>query len=402
MKDYYLILGIPQNASSLEIRSAFKEKALLYHPDRNPGDPNAEEIFKSINEAYQILGKPIARQQYDYRVAQAQTRPQYKARPRPPYPPRPVYNYHTFEWEYKRGYPHTKTYVFDKKYFHHQILAFVIFGLIAAAILTGSRVSGYFKNLEHSKILAQQEQMHHQAQAYFTEGKPQQALEIMKSLIKANPFETEYKDGGEQMVIQLRDEGQQMLAEKHFMKALLNFNLVKKYQRYQSLDIWLQIAECYLGMGESLKAFKTMEYVHIREPHDMQLVLQMGIILMDSLNQPREAMQYFEKGKERFKSIQQSKYGKAYPIIMKADEVPKVYSDLFLQCARANIYENDFNKALGDSKWAVFLKNDNPEAFYYRGLCYLQLGDSKKACGDFKEAIKKNLPDRLSAKISKC
>ncbi|HLR47250.1 MAG TPA: DnaJ domain-containing protein [Deinococcales bacterium] len=51
-KDYYSILGVPKTATRQEIRSAFRKAAAANHPDRNPDDPEAEERFKEINEAY--------------------------------------------------------------------------------------------------------------------------------------------------------------------------------------------------------------------------------------------------------------------------------------------------------------------------------------------------------------
>ncbi|HPH95301.1 MAG TPA: J domain-containing protein [Anaerolineaceae bacterium] len=64
-KDYYKILGVPQNASDAEIKRAYRKLAMTYHPDRNPGDRAAEEKFKEINEAYQVLGDAERRSRYD-------------------------------------------------------------------------------------------------------------------------------------------------------------------------------------------------------------------------------------------------------------------------------------------------------------------------------------------------
>lgn len=64
-KDYYEILGLEKGASDDEIKKAFRKLALQYHPDRNAGDKEAEEKFKEINEAYQVLSDPQKRSQYD-------------------------------------------------------------------------------------------------------------------------------------------------------------------------------------------------------------------------------------------------------------------------------------------------------------------------------------------------
>lgn len=63
--DYYAILGVSPEASPEEIKKAFRKLALETHPDRNPGDPAAEERFKKINEAYGVLSDPEKRAEYD-------------------------------------------------------------------------------------------------------------------------------------------------------------------------------------------------------------------------------------------------------------------------------------------------------------------------------------------------
>ncbi len=64
-KDYYKILGVERSAKDTEIKKAYRKLALKYHPDRNPGDKTAEEKFKEINEAYQVLSDSQKRGRYD-------------------------------------------------------------------------------------------------------------------------------------------------------------------------------------------------------------------------------------------------------------------------------------------------------------------------------------------------
>ena len=66
VKDLYKTLGVSENASKDEIRKAFRKLAVKYHPDRTKGDKKAEERFKEINEAYQVLSNEEKRKQYDY------------------------------------------------------------------------------------------------------------------------------------------------------------------------------------------------------------------------------------------------------------------------------------------------------------------------------------------------
>ncbi len=64
-KDYYQILGIPKSAEEREIKKAYKRLAMKYHPDRNQGDKSAENKFKEIKEAYEILINEEKRSAYD-------------------------------------------------------------------------------------------------------------------------------------------------------------------------------------------------------------------------------------------------------------------------------------------------------------------------------------------------
>src|SRR5437868_13328650 len=64
-RDYYEVLGVERNATAEEVKRSYRKLAVQFHPDKNPGDPTAEEKFKELGEAYDILMDADKRAAYD-------------------------------------------------------------------------------------------------------------------------------------------------------------------------------------------------------------------------------------------------------------------------------------------------------------------------------------------------
>ncbi|MFA7107236.1 MAG: DnaJ domain-containing protein, partial [Candidatus Izemoplasmatales bacterium] len=64
-RDYYEVLGVDKGASEQEIKKAYRQKAIQFHPDKNPGDKASEDKFKEAAEAYEVLSNAEKKQRYD-------------------------------------------------------------------------------------------------------------------------------------------------------------------------------------------------------------------------------------------------------------------------------------------------------------------------------------------------
>jgi curved DNA-binding protein CbpA len=383
MRDFYEVLGISRNAQPGEIKAAFKRLAKIYHPDRNPANKDAEEIFKSINEAYHVLINPVKKSQYDLRlrglaIAYQET-PNWEEQKRRRY----------YQWQKAQE----SRYRFDKNYFKIQGLAFLVFLIIAGFCFSIIHTAHYYVRRQQLERMRINDQMLTQVNGLFGEGKFSDAFTLIKNLETDDPLEYRYGFARDSLIDALRKQADLEFRLKDFNAAVSHYMILKEHEhpvRFETLEN-MSVCQYYLGnFEESMQALK---HLHNQEPYNLSLIYQIGIINLEKLNDPEQALQYFTLGKKLFKHNLSHVYGDAFQIVMNPSDAPDIYYYIFMARAQANIKLKNYKEAITDCNWAIFLRRDQAEPYYYRALASINKREFNNVCDDLTKSAQLGQPD---------
>ena len=315
MRDFYEVLGISRAEQGDEIKTAFKRLAKLYHPDRNPGNKEAEEMFKSINEAYHTLINPVKKTQYDFRLRglaltyheDVTTREEIRKR-------------RYYQWQRAQNSP----YRFDKNYYKIQGLAFLVFLIIAGFAFTIIHTAHYYVQKQYLEKFRMNSEMIAQVNTLFEDGKFNEAFHLIKNLEADDPLEYRYGFAKDSLISELRAKADRSFESKNFAEAVSLYMILKDHEhpvRIETLEN-LSLSQYYLGnFAESIQALK---HLHNQSPYNLALVYQIGMINLEKLDNPEEELQYFTLGKKLFKENLSHVYGDAFQIVMKPNDAPDI------------------------------------------------------------------------------
>jgi tetratricopeptide (TPR) repeat protein len=365
----YQLLEIPVTANQTQIRSAYKRLAFKYHPDLNPGNAVAEELFKRINEAYHILADPVKKARYDARLHSSRNRSKagpYRSAPRP-----------VFRQE--------ATYRFDKQYFRIQGLTFLTFLVIAGFCFGVIELTNYFK---HQADLAREQEQHAQAAevlALYHTGKIAEAFSRIQELRQANPVTFSFITTHDSLLTLLRTKADEQITNGAYEEALHFLNHLEKYQP-KRVDLLGKIAECHIKLENYPAAIGYLQQLLYVRPNHLEVLHQLGQLYLENLHQPAEALLYLSEAKQLFKAHLMRIYGEAYEVIMDPAEVPELYVNLFVLRARANEELGNQQEAFQDWTWAIHLRPASAELHYRRALIGNRLGMTEQVCSDLRQA----------------
>lgn len=379
MADYYEVLGLNRNADSTQIRTAYKRLAMQYHPDRNPGNYQAEELFKVVNEAYHILSDPLKKSRYDSRLNSQQTSTAYTE----------AYWHEMQRRKYARWqHAQKKRYVFDKNYFRIQGLAFLVFLIMSGICFGIIHTTNYYIALQYEEKRQQNRQLVMEVNALFGAGKIDEAITRIIDLHKKEPLEFQFSNARDSLVNELRNQAEDKFTMEKFDEALVLLNHLKKYELLPRLETLRKISVCEYNLGAYESALQSFKQLHNQQPWNLELVFQIGNINYQHLDNKDEALYYYTLGKRIFKENLSSVYGEAFEVVMDPKDAPDIYFEIFMARSHVNMDLKNYSEAEKDLNWAIFLRPLQPEPYKLRALAKVKSRNYSLLCKDLDQARK--------------
>ncbi|HEY4653108.1 MAG TPA: DnaJ domain-containing protein [Cyclobacteriaceae bacterium] len=376
MINYYAILDIDRNANSTEIRAAYKRQAMVYHPDRNAGEKEAEEHFKMVNEAYHVLSDSLKKAKYDSWLD--------------PHTPDQFSDEYWREVRKRRYYAYrraqTSTYRIDRDYYQVQALAFLVFLLLSGLCFAMIHTVNYFIDLRQASEWRENSLHLKQVNALFDAGHFNEAFSMIKGLRKDEPLEFRFMFAQDSLLSELRQRAEREFNNKNFEDASHYYTILGKEENPVRMETLQKIASCqyYLGnFGESLHPLK---HLLNQQPWNLDLVYRIAMINLDNLDNKREALHYLTMGKRLFKKNLTEVYGAAFEVVMDPSDVPEIYYYIFIARAKANIGLQNYTEAITDCNWAVTLRSNKAEPYHLRAISKFRNSRYRSGCEDLTRA----------------
>jgi curved DNA-binding protein CbpA len=374
--NYYAILDIDRNASSTEIRAAYKRQAMIYHPDRNAGDKEAEEKFKMVNEAYHVLSDPIKKAKYDSWLD-------------PGTPDEFSYEYWR-EVRKRRYYAYrraqTFSYRIDRDYYRVQALAFLVFLLLSGLCFAMVHTVNYIIDLRQAEQWRENSRQLARVNALFDAGQFNEAFTVIKDLKKEEPFEFRFTFTQDSLLAELRRKADQEFNNKNFEKAAHYYTILGNEESPVRMETLQKIASCQYYLGKYDESLNPLKQLLNQQPWNLDLVYQIAMINLENLDNKEEALHYLTMGKKLFKQNLTEVYGSAFEVVMDPKDVPDIYYYIFIARAKANLGLQNYAEAITDCNWAITLRGANPEPYHLRAMSKFKSSRYRSGCEDLSKA----------------
>jgi tetratricopeptide (TPR) repeat protein len=395
--DYYQILGLHKTATSTQIRTAFKRLAMQYHPDRNPNNPMAEEIFKQVNEAYHILSDPLKKARYDSRFYTYETQSSTQAAEE--------------HWrEVKRRQqqahrqyapPQERTYTITGNYFKIQGLAFVVFLVMSGISFGIIHVASFFFNAYQESIHEENRLKAKEVTALFGSGRIDEAITQINHLYKTAPMDV-FRNTHDSLVNEIGHMANQNFASRNFKQALYYYQFFKKYQGHGQTGTLEKIAACQYNTALYTDALQTLKQLHSEKPWSLELIYEIAKLNLNHLQDTTQAMFYYNLGEKNFRDNMEKIYGEAFMVMMDPKDVPELYYEIFIAKARTELLLKDYKETEPDLELAIYVRPSRPEGYAVRAQLNIERQRYKTVCSDLRKAKELGASDITELQAKYC
>jgi curved DNA-binding protein CbpA len=374
----YSILELPVFSDTTEVKKSFKRLALKYHPDINKTDDSAEEKFKRINQAYQILSDEAKKRRYDGILRYQINKPQSLKKA-------PSYKYKTTpNYAYKQTpKPKRKTSLI------YNALAIGLFGIgmILFQVITEINKKRLENNYENSIEL--RAELIDKSKKAFERGELRNAMSLL-SQIKFNTSDKDLYDLKQRYLHFSDSLSNELVLRDHFDSALNYLDFLIEYRVKVDESVYKRISKCYRLKGQHNNAIDLMQRLIMVNPNHLVAHKELAKIYQYDLGDYQTSLGHYEKATKIIVKNYVDYYGKAYIAIINPNNHSDGDVEVFLEKSKIYYNINEIDSSLYSSRWAAFLEPSNAEAHLIQGLCWLKKGENYKACSAFEKANQSN------------
>lgn len=416
MSTFYEILGINKTASKEEIKKAFKKLAVMYHPDKNLGNPHSEEKFKQVNQAYQILKDPLKRRAYDQRLEYLEfmirnrtaqntrsttsttANPSTTAYTRNPYQsPRHQTTYTKTYTSYnprqraRKGPAQQRSTQKEDRIFITQISLFI-------ALFFGIALYAYFNT--HNEFMVEKEgvnwtkiksskELYKEVQEKVRSENYIAAYENLKTLDFEYPVSVERDKASYFLAFNLWKNAQRAMQNEDYDKAITLLALLREFRL---------IRDSGLNITEYNELFYTAAFKNNQEKEAIESLLQVasdsidlyksyGLIGQTYIDREEydSAYSYLTKSISIISNNYVKRYGEIY-YMLDMFRIPDIHYDIFCNKALAEIKLNKIEEA---ERTLNFIENNKPseaKAFYMHASFEKEQNNQELSCLLFQKA----------------
>lgn len=366
-------MELPTFSQMEDVKKNFKRLALKYHPDINSHDSLAEERFKKINHAYQILSDPDKKRRYDSILKYQLSKPRYTFTPgNTPYSNSRQSRTYKYRKQGKK---------FNKKY-NILTIAFFGLGILLFQIITQVNESRLKRNYEERAI--KNSEIVEKSINSFEKGEFRNALALLNQISYTNSSK-EVMILRERFLLFSDSISDYLMANEKYDSALYHLEIVLEHSLRMNPSVYTRISTCYRNMGNVETAITVLNSLLRANPNNLIAHKELASIYNYELGDYNLSLKHYESATKLIVRNYVDFYGKAYIAIINPRNHPKSDFDVFLEKSKIYYNLNEIDSSLIASKWATFLQPESPEAHYVQALCWVRKGKNKKACEEFKK-----------------